>query len=188
ITVASRMQFAAAGAMWLVGLVAAGFGGAAFAHERADRSADFLAMLPVTRRQILVSKLTICIGALLMMWLGNFAVVLWTHSLQSDRWHWATEYQAGIFASIIPDAAATIMFFSIAWLASAFLQSPTKAALVSIVFTVSATYTSALLVVSSSLGSQGQYAVALTISILGVVLSLVALIGGSLYYVRRIEP
>src|SRR5207253_1733249 len=36
--------------------LAAIFGGIAFAQERRDRSADFLAMLPTSRRQIVISK------------------------------------------------------------------------------------------------------------------------------------
>ena len=37
-------------------LVASAFGGAAIAGERSDRTADFIALLPVTRRQIILSK------------------------------------------------------------------------------------------------------------------------------------
>jgi ABC-type transport system involved in multi-copper enzyme maturation permease subunit len=48
----------------VVALIAAAFGGLAIAGERADRTGDFLAMLPVSRLQIPLSKWLISLATL----------------------------------------------------------------------------------------------------------------------------
>src|SRR5882757_114466 len=47
---------AAFAGIWLAAAMSAVFGGMAFALERRERTSDFVAMLPVTRWQILTSK------------------------------------------------------------------------------------------------------------------------------------
>lgn len=99
---------------------AAVFGASAFAVERRDRTAEFLAMLPVSRIRIMASKVAISVAFLLTVWAVHLTVaVLAMNQLGTSAKH-ATDY-AYAFAAI---AGATLMMFSIAWLLSAFLTGP----------------------------------------------------------------
>ena len=61
----SHWMFAAAiPSFWITAVLAATYGGAAFANERHERSADFLAMMPVTRDQIILSKTLTAFGCI----------------------------------------------------------------------------------------------------------------------------
>src|SRR5262245_46278959 len=57
--------------------VASAFGGCSFALERRDRSADFLAMLPVSRWQIMASKVLVsafCLATVLLIHLTIYSL------------------------------------------------------------------------------------------------------------------
>src|SRR5208282_1173833 len=59
----------------LLQLVFALLGGNSIAGERFDRSAEFLAYLPVSRGRILASKLLVSLAAVPLVWLPNLAVL-----------------------------------------------------------------------------------------------------------------
>ncbi len=64
--------------LWSLGLSILGvtlLGGNAFAGERADRSAEFLATVPVLRRAVLTSKVLLVLGAGVLIWLINLCVI-----------------------------------------------------------------------------------------------------------------
>src|SRR5437868_14263220 len=60
--------------LWLTAILASVFGGVAFALERRERSADFLAMMPTSRARIIASKVVIASVCLVTMWLVNVTV------------------------------------------------------------------------------------------------------------------
>ncbi len=51
-------------------------GGNAIAGERADRSAEFVAHLPISRRQRVVSKIILSVLAAVLVWGGNLLILL----------------------------------------------------------------------------------------------------------------
>ena len=66
-------------AIWSLGLsnmTAALLGGNAIAGERADRSAEFLAYLPVSRLRLFVGKLSLAAATTVVIWGGNL-LLLW---------------------------------------------------------------------------------------------------------------
>jgi ABC-type transport system involved in multi-copper enzyme maturation permease subunit len=121
-------MFLAAGvySIVLVQLVFAVFGGNAIAGERADRSAEFLAALPVSRGRKLTSKLWLGLGLWLTAWLPNLLALgaIW-YSL-SER---APPLPSGdVWAMPVATAVTGVTFFCVAWMLSAMLESPTFAA------------------------------------------------------------
>jgi ABC-type transport system involved in multi-copper enzyme maturation permease subunit len=167
--------------LWLSGVMAAVFGGAAFAQERRDRSADFLAMLPASRTRIVASKLLVAFGCVLGMWLLNIAVLAVLVRL-SPRNPWPPPENFLIVAS------TTLMFFGIAWTCSALLSSPAIAASISIAITV-ASMVLLTMQMQSETYSQARAAHWQFIMELWTLCAGVAsLIAGTLYYLRRVEP
>ena len=59
----------------LLQLAFALLGGNSIAGERIDRSAEFLAYLPVSRGRILASKLLVALAAVPLVWLPNLVVL-----------------------------------------------------------------------------------------------------------------
>ena len=96
-------------------------GGTAIAGERADRSAEFLGYLPVSRGRILSGKLLATLILAAVIWVPNLCV-LWLLdllvSLYQFHWLWPT------LATI---AITGLTFFCVAWLCSTMLESPTFA-------------------------------------------------------------
>ena len=58
--------------------------GCIIAAERADRSAEFLAYLPPSRRQILVSKFLVLLTTLILIWGTNLAIFLLANWLEGE--------------------------------------------------------------------------------------------------------
>jgi ABC-type transport system involved in multi-copper enzyme maturation permease subunit len=100
-------------------------GGNAIAGERADRSAEFLAYLPVTRRRILVSKLLAAAAIMALIWLPNLLIGILTLPEAVLPLARDTKELLEIFANA---AITGLVFFCVAWLFSAGLESPAIAA------------------------------------------------------------
>ena len=98
-------------------------GGNAIAGERADRSAEFIAYLPLPRKRLLGGKLSLTFFAVVVIWVTNSLVL-------------------GIAASWIPElprdindlykipfyiALTGFTFYGVSWLISSFQSSPTFA-------------------------------------------------------------
>lgn len=109
-------------------LVVAAIGGNAFAGERIDRSAEFLASLPISRRRILATKLLFAFIVVGTIWLSNGMVLM---SL-SHPGMWISPDQQDIPRILAEAALVGSVFFSVAWMFSSFLNSPTYAALAGI--------------------------------------------------------
>jgi ABC-type transport system involved in multi-copper enzyme maturation permease subunit len=140
------LRYAHRGVTWLEGLPVASFysfllsqvalaliGGNAIAGERADRSAEFQAYLPLTRGKILAGKLLLALAIAAVIWLTN-PPILW--SLVQERNYGPPE----LLRAFCNTAITGLTFFCVAWLFSSFLASPT--------FSVCAGLIAPLLVVS----------------------------------------
>ncbi len=108
-------------------LIVAVLGGNAFAGERADRSAEFIAYLPLSRTRLLGSKLSLAFSTTALIW-GTNLLVLWiVASLVPELWQ---QYYTHRFPFILSNIAITSMaFFGVSWFISSFQSSPTFAVL-----------------------------------------------------------
>jgi ABC-type transport system involved in multi-copper enzyme maturation permease subunit len=103
-------------------------GGNAFSGERADRSAEFLFSLPISRGKIVLSKLLVSLALILAIWLitslilaGLLTVSEWQRSDPHDL--------ADIWNVAACAAVVSTTFFCVAWGLSSFLTSATVAVL-----------------------------------------------------------
>lgn len=104
--------------------VAAIFGGSAFSVERRDRSAEFLAMVPVDRWQIICSKCLVPIPALLFVWfvITTFSIVT---SFRNDFSGAIPRADNGNIAIVYALTSGTMIgVFGVAWLIGLFVNSP----------------------------------------------------------------
>ncbi len=124
------------GGLALTFLAAAVFGGLAFAAERRDRSAGFLAMLPVPRWQVIASKLGVAAACLLTLW-GVYAAAIYYDLLQiRTLYPGYVQADTPAFNALWNAAAAAVMAFGVASLLSSAMVSPAIAASVSIAVTM----------------------------------------------------
>jgi ABC-type transport system involved in multi-copper enzyme maturation permease subunit len=170
----------------LTGLLAAAYGGVAIAGERADRTADFLGLLPVSRMQIILSKWMV---SLLMIGLcaAFHLLVLGLCLLARSNIHpgnvgprqvqWATALPLWI--------GFTTSLFGIAWLLSTFLRSGPISACVSIATTIALF---AMVALRLDAGHYSEQQVPLVLGSLSLAAGLLSMFGGAIYYLRRIAP
>jgi ABC-type transport system involved in multi-copper enzyme maturation permease subunit len=170
----------------LTGFLAAAFGGVAIAGERADRTADFLGLLPVRRMQIVLSKLTVSIlmigacaafhllilGLTLLAWSNYYPTNRGPHDVQ---WVTALPMWFGFTTSL----------FGIAWLLGTFLRSGPISACVSIATTIA---WFAVVALRLDAGHYRDEVVPITLSSISLAVGLSTLVGGTIYYLRRIAP
>lgn len=105
-------------------LTFAGLGGNAFAGERADRSAEFLAYLPPSRAALATSRAVVTVGAALAIWLVNLAVI-YGMPLVARACPPGMGYTGDNATKALPVLAAmSVLLFGAAWLASSMLSSP----------------------------------------------------------------
>ncbi|HUU85679.1 MAG TPA: hypothetical protein VM243_19445 [Phycisphaerae bacterium] len=158
-------------------------GGNAIAGERADRSAEFLAYLPPSRRAIITSKAVLAIGAGLAVWLVNLGVIY----VLAPRTARIPEELAMHLGDVQGDtlvflAALSVYLFGSAWLGSCLVASPAIATGLGF---VPPFITGCLLLYF--LGPEHPdidawyYTLAVTLGVLFFV-------AGVAYYVRRVEP
>ena len=103
--------------------VSAFVAGNAFAGERVDRSAEFVAYLPIRRKAAVASKAIVAIGACVLAWGANAAVVLacLLVGLGSSR------DPSALY--LLPNTAVAMVFvFGVSWLFSSFRTSSASAA------------------------------------------------------------
>lgn len=154
-------------------------GGYAFAAERADRSAEFLAYLPPSRLAIVTSKAVFAVGVGLVQVFIHERIILFL--ALSPRLPGAP----GVVDSrrIAPYIAVTILMFGVAWLCSTFASGPALAAgcgiLLSMGVTFGTYYSQRLLPVETVTQYYRIFCMA------GGVTCFVA---GTVYYIRRFAP
>jgi ABC-type transport system involved in multi-copper enzyme maturation permease subunit len=156
-------------------MLAAGvMGGAAFAFERRERSADFLAMLPVKRSRIIASKLLVSFVVLGSVLAIETGVLLCSHFQRQ----WETVPELLLATSSF--AAAALAAFAMGWLLSTFLSSTAIAASVAILLTC---FVSFWFDVMSQHTMTWVMPPEIALSV-AVILILVA----NMYYLRRVSP
>ena len=109
-------------------VVAALLGGNAFACERADRSAEFLAYLPPSRRQIATSKLSVVLIATLVFW-GLNLLLFWLgrSHIGDDTFQYLDLSEAAPKSSF---AAIGVLTFGVGWLVSSVAKNTGPAAVI----------------------------------------------------------
>jgi len=172
--------------------VASAFGGAAIAGERIDRTADFLAVLPVTRLQIALSKLTVstimlglCTAFHLSVAALSFLVAIHLDFLRQNS---PDETHRAVIEISMETACwlgCTASFFGVAWLLSSFMRSATISAGASLGLTI---FVFISLAIPRSDFLARQVEMAPKLGLVPLLLGLVSLIAGTLYYLRRVAP
>jgi len=97
-------------------------GGNAIAGERADRSAEFLAYLPVARARILAAKIVLALVTVALIWIPNLLILLRIFARLPEVW---AEFYAAFWIFFGTVAITGLAFFCIGWLLSSVLESPT---------------------------------------------------------------
>jgi ABC-type transport system involved in multi-copper enzyme maturation permease subunit len=162
-------------------------GGNAIAGERVDRSAEFLASLPISRRKKLASKLLLAMAIVAVIWLLN-APLLWCLAnsvpITNPRdLEWFVFFMKGI-------AIAGLVFFCVGWCLSAFLSSPTFAVAGGLISPLLiggcfALYDYLFGLPHDEVGVEIEQ---IWLSAICVTLALVSFGLGTWYYLRRVEP
>lgn len=188
--VAKTCSSAAVASLVFQVLTLALLGGNAIAGERNDRSAEFLAYLPVSRAKNLVSKLVwpvvavvLAIGVTAAM--VSVAVVLGGFTF--DDFLNTSAKENGTFLAI---AIVGCLCFSVAWLGSAWLRSPTFAVAGGLLAPVIVNFATAL-IVKVVPPPQVRYPDQFVWIILAIVVPSIACIcffAGCYHYLRRVEP
>jgi ABC-type transport system involved in multi-copper enzyme maturation permease subunit len=107
-------------------------GGNAIAGERVDRSAEFLAYLPLTKQKILSGKLLMALSIAGIIWLTN-PPLIWGLLCSSDRREFGMD--APIILEVMTNIAITgLIFFCVSWLLSSIFISPTFSIVGGLVF------------------------------------------------------
>jgi len=152
-------------------------GGNAIAGERVDRSAEFLYAMPITRRKLLASKIVVALAIAAVPWLID-APVFWylanVGALARGR------LEVGEIFAVI--ATTGLIFFSVAWVFSSFIASPTLAVCGGLV-------TPLIPIVPEQLGLPVPFpATRLWYCTICLTLALVCFGVGTWHYLRRVEP
>jgi ABC-type transport system involved in multi-copper enzyme maturation permease subunit len=167
----------------LTQLTLALLGGHAIACERVDRSAEFLAYLPLSRARILAGKITLALLTAALIWVPNLLILQVTVAelpelpiTQGNGMPWT--WLGGI-------AITGLVLFSVGWLLSSALVSPT--------FAICGGLGTPLLIL---LGAQTLALVlGYPLEVVGpwyrrtcLVLAPACFLAGTWYYLRRVEP
>jgi ABC-type transport system involved in multi-copper enzyme maturation permease subunit len=165
-------------AIALTAMIASAFGGMAIAGERADRTSDFMALLPVTRFQMLLSKWLVS-----LMLLGGsamFHAFIAFYVLHLDQ-QTITIWSHGLTLSV----GLTFSFFGIAWLFSSFTKSGPISACIAIAITLGSTV---LVSLSFEGHNHSEFIVTMTTAATTAAIGMISLACGTVYYLRRIAP
>lgn len=114
---------ASIGSLFISVMLSAFVAGNSVAGERADRSAEFTAILPISRRSSIISKALLAATACVFMWLANGLVL------------YLTTFAKGVGRTPVTDdfvpalAATTVFTFGVSWLVSTLVSRPATAAL-----------------------------------------------------------
>ena len=92
-------------------------------RERADRSAEFLGSLPISRKKVLVSKVLFSLAIVFVVWSIDASALMW---LEGRSQIIAAD---DVAKTLGYTAITSLTFFCVAWGLSAFLSSPTVAVL-----------------------------------------------------------
>lgn len=155
------------------------FTGNAIAGERADRSAEFLAYLPIKRKTAILSKAIVAFG------ISTFFIVLCTLVYYvliylSDLHPRAMQnVEVGIVVG------SCVFMFGVAWLVSTFAQSATYAAAAGMFVPISL---GVVLILLNPMEAANRANLWMVYIIISLVMGPLCFIAGVMYYLRRVEP
>ena len=165
----------------ITAIFAAVFGAAAFAVERRDRSAEFLAMLPTSRGRILLSKLIVALSCLAVVWTVNLCILRAMNSHVALGLKETYEQRLALAGAM----GATLMMFGLGWLFSTFLRGA------AIAFSLAFAITVASVPIVSDIAERiGLVDYGRVKSMIGVAVcvGLIGFCAGTIHYVQRVEP
>jgi ABC-type transport system involved in multi-copper enzyme maturation permease subunit len=98
-------------------------GGCAFASERADRTAEFMAYMPVSRRQIVLSKTILVLTVFAFIGLFNVGAILYQGARRSTAMGETVNDMGSVWQSIGTLGALALCMFGCAWFVSSISRS-----------------------------------------------------------------
>lgn len=186
--VATAFGFAAFYSIVFSQLTIALLGGNAIAGERADRSAQFIAFLPLPRSRRLASKAILALAVAVVVWGANALVIAIAAStagrLPSEMSGAGVLLTVGYFVAI-----TGVTFYSVGWLISSFQSSPTFAAgagLVTPLLLLACLY-AAVWFIGVDTTAQEQI-VGRAYAVICPILAVASFSLGTWYFLRRVEP
>ena len=163
----------------LAAVLIAFIAGNAIAGERADRSAEFLAYLPIDRKTAVLSKVITALGICVAL-LAVMTVIAWilapSHGRGSSE---VSPGDTGVFLS------TAIAMFGVAWFFSSFARTPTIAAGVGVAFPVCFGFTCLFF---SELESMQKTDMGTVYMVVSLAVGLSCFAAGVVHYLRRVEP
>lgn len=171
----------------LIGLLAAIFGGVSFAQERRERWAEFLSTLPVQKYQVILSKLVLCLFFLGPIWIVNTYLVIRLSGATVGTTFGISRMAERDLLFMELSLSGTFMAFSVAWLASARLTSPSIAVGIAIAATVASLIWPKKMFPEPIVNLTDDQFVRLLVT-LTLCIGTVCFIVGTGYYLRRVEP
>ena len=157
-------------------------GGNAVAGERSDRSTEFLAYLPPTRRKLIASKALLALSAVLVIWLVNLLMIYAVAPLTGELLPHVLQNRSEAVGALVYTG---VFLFGGSWLASCVLRSCALALGIGVVGPV------ALILVLELLRSVFGYPeleVGWWYATLSLVVGAGCFLSGTCYYLRRIDP
>jgi ABC-type transport system involved in multi-copper enzyme maturation permease subunit len=187
------VELAAWACLVITVIFAAAFGGLTFAGERRERTAEFMAMLPVSRGAIIVSKLVVPLACLIGL-LGVHLLVLTLCGVWADRI--GIDGRDNLLLGMILVKGYAAAFFAIAWSLSVFLRSAAIAAAIAIGVGVGLFFgllewgerVNGFLLERNYVRSNDETVAIAVICATAVLIAGVVIIISSLHYRRRVEP
>ena len=157
-------------------------GGHAIAGERADRSAEFLAYLPVSRIRTLAGKIVLPLLCAALIWVSNLLILYFALAdLPPPHARWIE----GMWVMLGFIASSGLLCFSVGWLLSSILDSPT--------FAIGGGLVTPFLIMLGLLAPGWWFTLPeenywRSYLYICLALSPVCFIAGTWYYLRRVEP
>jgi ABC-type transport system involved in multi-copper enzyme maturation permease subunit len=158
-------------------------GGNAIACERSERSAEFLVYLPISRRKILASKILVALLIGAFIWIVNLSIIGLCFFSFPPQEAMDKAQHFGIFLGGF--LIANLTFFCVAWLFSSFMQSPAISTGIGIFTVWGLSYTCFL--IAYFFGVDKNISLIWPFG-LAIAFSMVFFLGGTWYYLRRVEP
>jgi ABC-type transport system involved in multi-copper enzyme maturation permease subunit len=179
---AAALAAAAGYSLVLNQLTFALLGGNAFAGERADGSAEFMAYQPVSRARRLACKLLLVLIVAVVIWGMNALVGV---ALFPHLGHRGVEH-AIVFCGYV--AVTGLTFFCVSWFVSAIQSTPTYAVAVGLIVPFLLVATLQFIAWVTRWDLLNQYGVAIGYVIGCLICACVSFLLGTQYFLRRIEP
>jgi hypothetical protein len=166
-------------------LIGAIFGGVAFAQERRERWAEFLSILPARRHHIVLSKIVLSVGFIGALWAINTAVYFAATSA-SLKFSGVSQIAPSDVLSLALAGTACVMAFGVAWSASSGLSSPAIAVGISVAATVVSLIWPTF-IPRDLLTMSDEHLLRIMI-VWTAAVGMACTIGGTAYFMRRVEP